>query len=73
MVTVGTHVAGTADFYPTTSGKENAARYLMARFCIEDTSKSAFLCDDDNDLPLAALVGKAFLPSISSVSVELCR
>jgi hydroxymethylpyrimidine pyrophosphatase-like HAD family hydrolase len=58
---------GTADFYPTTSGKGNAARHLMARFGMEDTSKSAFLCDDDNDLPLAALVGKAFLPSISSV------
>jgi hypothetical protein len=28
---------------------------------------TAFLCDDDNDLPLAAVVGKAFLPSVSAV------
>jgi hypothetical protein len=25
------------------------------------------LCDDDNDLELAAVVGKAFLPNVSSV------
>lgn len=29
---------------------------------------TAFLCDDDNDLALAAVVGKAFLPSVSAVS-----
>lgn len=27
-----------------------------------------FLCDDDNDMELAAVVGKAFLPSVTSVS-----
>ena len=30
-------------------------------------SDSVFLCDDDNDMELAAEVGRAFLPSISSV------
>ena len=29
------------------------------------------LCDDDNDLPLAAVVGRVFLPSITSNSVRL--
>lgn len=58
---------GIADFYPNTSGKENAAQHLMDRFGV-DAPCTAFLCDDDNDLPLAAMVGKAFLPSVSSVS-----
>ena len=30
-------------------------------------SNAVFLCDDDNDMPLAAVVGKAFLPTVSSV------
>lgn len=29
---------------------------------------SVFLCDDDNDMELAVDIGKAFLPSITSVS-----
>lgn len=44
-----------------------AARYLMQRFGAA-RSDCVFLCDDDNDMALAADVGKAFLPSITSVS-----
>lgn len=44
-----------------------AARYLMQRFSAA-RQDCVFLCDDDNDLALAADVGKAFLPSITSVS-----
>ena len=40
---------GHVDVFPATSGKENAARYLMERF--DASPASCFLlCDDDNDL-----------------------
>jgi hypothetical protein len=55
------------DFYPAASGKEGAARHLMHKWGVAPAA-TAFLCDDDNDLALAAVVGKAFLPSISAVS-----
>ncbi len=57
---------GAADFYPKTSGKCEAARYLLRRFEAQ-AADAAFLCDDDNDMELAAIVGKAFLPSVTSV------
>lgn len=59
--------AGVADFYPSISGKDGVAIYLMQRFGVT-AERTALLCDDDNDMKLAALVGKAFLPSISHVS-----
>ena len=40
---------GHVDVFPATSGKENAARYLMERFDASPAS-SFLLCDDDNDL-----------------------
>lgn len=58
---------GVVDFYPATSGKEGAARHLMRKWGVPAAS-TAFLCDDDNDLALADIVAKAFLPSISAVS-----
>jgi hypothetical protein len=61
-------LAGVVDFYPATSGKEGAAHHLMSRWGVGPAA-TAFLCDDDNDLALAAVVGRAFLPSISAVSV----
>ncbi|GLC33935.1 hypothetical protein PLESTB_000819800 [Pleodorina starrii] len=60
---------GAADFYPSTSGKVMAARHLMARLGAA-AKDCCFLCDDDNDLELAAEVGRAFLPSITSDSVR---
>lgn len=60
---------GVVDFYPAASGKEAAAAYLMKRFGVP-AARTALLCDDDNDLLLAAMVGKAFLPSIGAVSVS---
>lgn len=59
---------GAADFYPSTSGKDRAAQYLISRFS-SHPSRAIFLCDDDNDLALAALVGKVFLPSVATASV----
>ncbi|KAI8469912.1 MAG: hypothetical protein J3K34DRAFT_521817 [Monoraphidium minutum] len=59
---------GVADFYPAASGKEGAAARLLARW--GGAARAAVhLGDDDNDLPLARLVGRAFLPSISEESV----
>lgn len=40
---------GHVDVFPATSGKENAARYLMDRLDAAPAS-SFLLCDDDNDL-----------------------
>lgn len=60
---------GVADFYPAATGKEGAAAHLLARWGC-DAASSAHLCDDDNDLPLAAMVGRAFLPSITEVRAD---
>jgi 3-deoxy-D-manno-octulosonate 8-phosphate phosphatase KdsC-like HAD superfamily phosphatase len=57
---------GVADFYPAAAGKEGAAAHLLARWGGAPAG-AAHLCDDDNDLPLAAMVGRAFLPSITEV------
>lgn len=51
---------GHADVFPATSGKENAAKYLMDKFDAAPTS-SFLLCDDDND------IGAALLSSDSSL------
>ncbi|KAL4438989.1 hypothetical protein ABPG77_006926 [Micractinium sp. CCAP 211/92] len=59
---------GAADVFPATSGKENAARHLMQHFGAEP-AECNFMCDDDNDLGLAALVRKAYLPGITAQSV----
>ena len=40
---------GLADFYPATSGKENAAQHIVEKF--KSRLEEAFLlCDDDNDM-----------------------
>eukprot|EP00775_Hariotina_reticulata_P006674 gene6674-6898_t len=59
---------GVADFYPDSSGKHMAAAHLMRQWGVT-ANRCVLLCDDDNDLQLAAVVGKAFLPSISHESV----
>ena len=60
---------GCLDIYPVTSGKSKAGIYLLRHFH-NQPENSVLLCDDDNDLPLAAVVGRAFLPSITSNSVR---
>ena len=49
---------GAVDFFPATSGKEAAAAYLLQRWGVS-ASEAVLLCDDDNDLQLAAAVGRA--------------
>eukprot|EP00798_Chlamydomonas_sp_ICE-L_P014687 gene14687-20726_t len=64
---------GAADFYPATSGKLNAARqanYIMVVMMGAKAEDCTFLCDDDNDMELAAAIGRAFLPSVTSDSVK---
>ena len=63
---------GKADVYPATSGKARAAEYL-AKYYGVPLSSCALLCDDDNDLELALLVGKAYCPSIASVGFSSWR
>ncbi len=40
---------GLADFYPSTSGKENAAQYIVDKFNT-NLAEAFLLCDDDNDM-----------------------
>lgn len=60
---------GSLDFFPATSGKEKAAKYLMQQLGVSPT-ESVLMCDDDNDLSLAAAVRKAFVPNITASSVQ---
>lgn len=60
---------GVADFYPAPGGKEGAAAHLMRKWGT-GPDRAVLLCDDDNDLPLAADVAKAFLPGITEESVS---
>ena len=53
---------GHADVFPSTSGKENAAKYLMSRFDA-DPSSSFLLCDDDNDIGVAISHAPVFASS----------
>lgn len=57
------------DVYPAASGKRNAALHLMRRFGAAPAA-AAFLCDDDNDLELAAAVGAVYLPTVTAPSVR---
>jgi hydroxymethylpyrimidine pyrophosphatase-like HAD family hydrolase len=62
---------GAVDVYSNTSGKKNAAVYLMGKFGGNTNgSDSIFMCDDDNDIELAKAVSKAYLPSITSDSMR---
>lgn len=70
---------GVLDFYPAGSGKEGAARRLERLFLAEAeaagggatrAARTAFLCDDDNDLALAARCGRAFVPTFGSESMR---
>ncbi|GAB4814732.1 hypothetical protein N2152v2_001778 [Parachlorella kessleri] len=60
---------GALDFFPATTGKENAAEYVMQHFGVAP-GDSVLMCDDDNDLGLAACVRKAYLPGITAPSVQ---
>ena len=52
------------DVFPAGSGKANAFEYLRKRMGVE-RAECAALCDDDNDLGMAALAGRAFCPKVS--------
>jgi hydroxymethylpyrimidine pyrophosphatase-like HAD family hydrolase len=62
---------GSVDIFPATSGKKNAAFYLMEKFEVKtDGQDSVFMCDDDNDIELAQAVRNAYLPSITSDTMQ---
>lgn len=68
---------GKADVYPVHSGKANAALHI-AKQMGADIKDCAFLCDDDNDIDLAKVVGKAYMPTVAAVCclarfMQLCR
>uniref|UniRef100_A0A7S0G694 Sucrose phosphatase-like domain-containing protein n=1 Tax=Rhodosorus marinus TaxID=101924 RepID=A0A7S0G694_9RHOD len=59
---------GKADIYPSKSGKANAASYVL-RLLELTPEDSISMFDDDNDLELGALTGRAFLPGVTHPSV----
>lgn len=63
---VSTINLGKADVYPAHSGKSNAALHI-AKQMGADIKDCAFLCDDDNDIDLAKVVGKAYMPTVAAV------
>ena len=60
---------GSADFYPSTSGKDKAAQYLMSKFGFSK-EESISMGDDDNDLALARVVGHTYIPGFTADSVR---
>mmetsp|Transcript_32699 Transcript_32699/g.92759 ORF Transcript_32699/g.92759 Transcript_32699/m.92759 type:complete len:311 (-) Transcript_32699:136-1068(-) len=60
---------GMADIYPATSGKDKAAQFLMNLWGVP-AKDCSLLCDDDNDLGIAAVVNKVYLPSISAETIK---
>ena len=60
---------GSADFYPSTSGKDKAAQYLMSKFGFSK-EESISMGDDDNDLALASVVGHTYIPGFTAASVR---
>jgi len=69
---VATTNLGCLDVYPKSSGKKHVCQYLVNHKFAEGTlaDNCIFLCDDDNDIELASSCRFAFLPSISSNSME---
>lgn len=65
---VSTFNLGKADVYPKVSGKGNAARFVLETLGI-DAENAVAMFDDDNDLELGALCGRAFLPGVTHPSV----
>ena len=66
---------GCVDFYPTQSGKRNACHYLATKFTANGgddlLSKAAVcICDDDNDTEMALACRHAFIPGITSESMQ---
>ncbi|KAK9813115.1 hypothetical protein WJX72_009286 [[Myrmecia] bisecta] len=60
---------GAADVYPVSSGKEKVAMYLLEKFNAS-LETALFMCDDDNDLGLAARLPKVFLVGTTAESVK---
>jgi len=67
---------GCVDFYPLMSGKKNVCDYLLRKFfnnhdeTISLKTHACCLCDDDNDVEMALACGKAYLPSVTSESIQ---
>jgi len=67
---------GCVDFYPNMSGKRNVCAYLLGKFlghhdkAVSLKSHALCLCDDDNDVEMALACRKAYLPSITSESMQ---
>mmetsp|Transcript_91366 Transcript_91366/g.295459 ORF Transcript_91366/g.295459 Transcript_91366/m.295459 type:complete len:150 (+) Transcript_91366:575-1024(+) len=61
---------GKVDIFPVISGKANAALHLLRRLDVPP-EETAMLFDDENDLDLAKLCGRGFLPTVTHEQVRL--
>eukprot|EP00929_Paragymnodinium_shiwhaense_P086855 TRINITY_DN47258_c0_g1_i1.p1 TRINITY_DN47258_c0_g1~~TRINITY_DN47258_c0_g1_i1.p1 ORF type:complete len:373 (-),score=68.80 TRINITY_DN47258_c0_g1_i1:240-1358(-) len=59
---------GAADFYPATSGKAEASKYLAELYGLS-MEDCVSMGDDDNDMELARCVGHTFIPGITHPAV----
>lgn len=59
---------GAADIYPKTSGKRNAAQYIIDAWGVK-FNECGFMCDDDNDVELAQEVFRVYMPTITAASI----
>mmetsp|Transcript_599 Transcript_599/g.1926 ORF Transcript_599/g.1926 Transcript_599/m.1926 type:complete len:420 (+) Transcript_599:589-1848(+) len=61
---------GMCDIFPANSGKDSAVMFVMESFGLS-SKDCVCMCDDDNDLGMAALVGQVYLPGITADSVAM--
>ncbi|CAG9460177.1 unnamed protein product [Pedinophyceae sp. YPF-701] len=60
---------GMMDVVPPQSGKHRSAAYVLREFG-GHWSRTAMLCDDENDMELARMVAKAYVPGFTHPAVE---
>ncbi|KAL3941296.1 MAG: hypothetical protein SGBAC_004319 [Bacillariaceae sp.] len=60
------------DIYPAISGKKNCCQYLGEKFFPQASLSinAVCLCDDDNDIEMALAVQHAYIPSLSSETMD---
>ncbi|KAL3915588.1 MAG: hypothetical protein SGARI_008152 [Bacillariaceae sp.] len=61
---------GCVDIYPAASGKRNCCQYLANEWHVNMGKEAVCICDDDNDLEMAVACSQAFIPALTSTSVE---
>ena len=61
---------GKVDIYPSISGKDNAAKYVIKELGIEDKNQIVGMFDDHNDIEFGLLCGRCFLPGVTHKALQ---